>query len=481
MNYGRYQILREVGRGAMGVVYEARDPNIGRVVALKVLRQDRITTDKFVNRFLKEAKVVGRLSHPRIVTIYDVGEDQGTIYIAMEFLEGIPLSDLINKKRFDADEVVKLGIQIASSIGYAHQKGVVHRDIKPSNIIVSPDGQIKITDFGIAHIEDATATLQTQAGEIMGTPAYMSPEQVQGNPVDCRSDLFSLGIILYELSTGTRPFGGEGKGMATIFNEIMLVTPHEPHKESPPIPKGLSKIIMKALEKEPDKRFQNGIELANALQECLKEEEQVVEAPKPSSKNTMRFGISIAATLTAAIVAGGIYFFSRHKESASEKQQTRPALVKPASPPVKSAAPPVKLAPQPVKPAPVPVKPAPVKPIPVIIAPPPASQQTGVKKRETKPSEIPNKTGTKPIVSLSPATAPKPLPKFAFLKVRSTPKGASVYINETLKGNAPVTLKLGLGEYRVRLSRPGYSDSENKFKIEKMTEYSLTVKLKLTK
>ncbi|MFA7062091.1 MAG: serine/threonine-protein kinase, partial [Pedobacter sp.] len=265
MNYGRYQIIREVGRGAMGVVYEARDPNIGRVVALKVLRQDRITTEKFVNRFLKEAKVVGRLSHPRIVTIYDVGEDQGTIYIAMEFLEGIPLSDLINNKRFDADEVIELGIKIASALEYAHQKGVVHRDIKPSNIIVSPDGQIKITDFGIAHIEDATATLQTQAGEIMGTPAYMSPEQVQGNPVDCRSDLFSLGIILYELSTGTRPFGGEGKGLATIFNEIMLVTPHEPHKESPPIPKGLSKIIMKALEKEPGKRFQSGMELANAL------------------------------------------------------------------------------------------------------------------------------------------------------------------------------------------------------------------------
>ena len=476
MNYGRYQILREAGRGAMGVVYEARDPNIGRVVALKVLRQERITTETFVNRFLKEAKIVGRLSHPRIVTIYDVGEDQGAIYIAMEFLEGVSLSELISNKRFNADEVVALGIQIASTLEYAHQRGVVHRDIKPSNIIVSPDGQIKITDFGIAHIEDATATLQTQAGEIMGTPAYMSPEQVQGNPVDCRSDLFSLGIILYELSTGMRPFGGEGKGLATIFNEIMLATPHEPYKESTPILKGLSKIIMKALEKEPDKRFQSGMELANALQLFLKEEEKVVEAHKPISRNTMKFGISIAATLMATIVAGGIYFFSRQKESHPEKQQTRPALVRPASPPVKSAAPPD-------KPAPAPVKPAPVKPAPVIIAPPQAPKQTDVKKKKkgTKPPEIPNKTGTKTIIPLSPATAPKPLPKFAFLKVRSTPKGANVYINETHKGNAPLTLKLGLGEYQVRLSCPGYSDSENKIKIEKMTEYSLTVKLKLTK
>ncbi|RNC67862.1 MAG: serine/threonine protein kinase [Desulfuromonadales bacterium] len=193
MNYGRYQIVKEVGRGSMGVVYEARDPNIDRVVALKVLRQDRITSETFVKRFLKEAKVVGRLSHPRIVTIYDVGEDQGTIYIAMEFLEGVPLSDLIRDKKLNADEVVELGTQIAATLEYAHQKGVIHRDVKPSNIVVRPDGQIKITDFGIAHIEDPSATLQTQAGEIMGTPAYMSPEQVQGHPVDCRSDLFSLG------------------------------------------------------------------------------------------------------------------------------------------------------------------------------------------------------------------------------------------------------------------------------------------------
>ena len=476
MNYGRYQILREVGRGAMGVVYEARDPNIGRVVALKVLRQDRITTEKFVNRFLKEAKVVGRLSHPRIVTIYDVGEDQGTIYIAMEFLEGIPLSDLINNKRFDADEVVELGIQIASALEYAHQKGVVHRDIKPSNIIVSPDGQIKITDFGIAHIEDATATLQTQAGEIMGTPAYMSPEQVQGNPVDCRSDLFSLGIILYELSTGTRPFGGEGKGMATIFNEIMLVTPHEPHKESPPIPKGLSKIIMKALEKEPGKRFQSGIELANALQ-------AVPEGGGTGCRNSQ----------TVVQEYNEIRDFDcRHPDGCNSswwylllfpaqrvgvgKTTNKTCLGQTSFSTCKVSASPVKLACQPAQ-----VKPVPVKPAPVTIAPPQAPKQTGVKKTETKPSAIPNKTGTKPVVPLSPATAPKPLPKFAFLKVRSTPKGASVYINETLKGNAPVTLKLGLGEYRVRLSRPGYSDSENKIKIEKMTEYSLTVKLKLTK
>jgi serine/threonine-protein kinase len=220
MNYGRYQIIKEVGRGSMGIVYQARDPNIDRLVAVKVLRHDRITTDSFVKRFLKEAKVIGRLSHPHIVTIHDVGEDQGTVYIAMEFLEGISLSEIIQDRCLDAKEVIDFGTQIAETLDYAHRKGVIHRDIKPSNIVAEPDGQIKITDFGIARIEDSSATLQTQAGAIMGTPAYMSPEQVLGHSVDGRSDLFSLGVILYELSTGRRPFGGDGKNLATVLTKL---------------------------------------------------------------------------------------------------------------------------------------------------------------------------------------------------------------------------------------------------------------------
>ena len=471
MDYGRYQDCKEVGRGSMGVVYKARDPKIDRIVALKVLRQDRIATDTLVKRFFKEAKIIGRLAHPRIVTIYDIGEDNGTIYIAMEFLKGKPLSDLIGDKPFNAEKVIELGTQIAATLDYAHQEGVIHRDIKPSNIIINPDGQIKITDFGIAHIEDSSATLQTLPGEIMGTPAYMSPEQVEGHPVDCRSDIFSLGIILYELITGTRPFGGEGKGLATTFNEIMLTTPREPYKESQSIPEELSKIIMKALEKDPDKRFQTGRELADALQQCLKVKEKAVEDHKPPPRNAVRFGIPIAATLTVAIVAVSIYFLSQHKDSSPKKQQTRPAPESPAPPPAKLKA-------VTVKPAPGPVTPVTVKPATVIIPPPPAPQRTDVKKAETKPPDIPRKNGTKPIVPLSPPSTAKPLPKFAFLKVHSTPKGASVYINGTRKGITPLTIKLGLGEYQVRLSNPGYLDSNSKIKMVKMTEYAIKEKLK---
>jgi len=184
MKYGRYEIIKELGRGAMGLVYQAHDPEIDRLIALKVLREDRLTSAAFVQRFLKEARAIGRLSHPRIVTVYDVGQDHGTIYIAMELLQGEPLNALLEKKKFSPEEITNLGIQVAETLDYAHQKGIVHRDIKPSNILVQPDGQIKITDFGIAHIEDPEASIQTQAGEILGTPAYMSPEQVRGQPAD---------------------------------------------------------------------------------------------------------------------------------------------------------------------------------------------------------------------------------------------------------------------------------------------------------
>ena len=285
MNYGRYQILKEVGHGSMGVVYQAHDPQIDRLVALKVLRKDRITGESFVKRFLKEARVIGRLSHPNIVTVHDVGEDQKDIYIAMEFIEGAPLQEFVGENGLLLEKIIELGIQAAETLDYAHQKGVVHRDIKPSNIILQPDGKIKITDFGIAHIEDSSETLQTLEGEIIGTPAYMSPEQVLGKSVDGRTDIFSLGAVLYELSTGRRPFGGEGKNIATVFNEIIHHDPQEPALASDLIPQEFSLIIMKCLRKATDERFQSGKELAEALKACLlKREPAAVEKPPTEKK-----------------------------------------------------------------------------------------------------------------------------------------------------------------------------------------------------
>jgi len=231
MQYGRYQIIKELGKGSMGVVYEAYDPLFDRRVALKVLRPDRVSSGAFAQRFLKEAKAVGRLYHSNIVVAHDKGEDHGTVYLSMEYIEGKPLNEVLQSQKLTLEEALRIGVQVADALDYAHGKGIVHRDIKPSNIIVQPDGNIKITDFGIARIEDPMATQQTQAGEILGTPAYMSPEQVLGQAVDGRSDLFSLGVILYELLTHQRPFSGES--LATIFHSITHEDPRKPEELNP--------------------------------------------------------------------------------------------------------------------------------------------------------------------------------------------------------------------------------------------------------
>ncbi len=242
MQYGRYRIVSELGKGAMGVVYQAHDPQIDRMVALKVLRQDRVVDQEFVRRFVAEARAIGRLSHPNIVTVYDVGEDHGTIYIAMEFLEGRSLDMLIGEQAFSPEKIVDLGIQVAVALEYAHCQGIIHRDIKPGNIIITPQGHVKVTDFGIARIEGGSGQQMTQMGEILGTPIYMPPEQVAGQPVDGRSDIYALGVVLYELTTGQRPFSGDN--LTTLFNAIGKETPVTPSRLNPQIPSTLSQLIM---------------------------------------------------------------------------------------------------------------------------------------------------------------------------------------------------------------------------------------------
>jgi serine/threonine protein kinase len=528
MNYGRYEIVKELGRGSMGMVYLARDPNIERLVAVKVLRQDRMGSDIFVKRFLKEAKVIGRLSHPHTVTIHDIGEEKEDVYIAMEYVEGSPLSNTIKEKRLAAQEVVEFGVQIAETLDYAHRKGVVHRDIKPSNIIVQPDGLIKITDFGVARVDDSSATLQTLNGEILGTPAYMSPEQVLGQPVDGRSDLFSLGVVLYELSTGKRPFGGEGKTLATVFNEIIQITPPDPNIASEQVPRELSALIMKALQKEPAKRFQSGRELAEALKACLGggEREEVATKPRVQSvrNKRTRYLFPLAGAALISIVAGGIFFFSDQQVTSPVKKSSEtsqaslpgpqrtvlanPSIPKPA-PSIKQVEAPEKGMPKEMsKPAPPTVptvrdtKPAvkpdakPVKdtkPISPIVA----QERPVAKKAESPAVRLPgngNAARPNPVAAEKPVVAKPPqqngvmqpplpvkstpLPKFAFLKVRTTPKGATVYVNGSPKGTSPLTLKLNLGEYRVKLCRVGYRDTECLVGLDRMADYPIIEKLR---
>jgi serine/threonine-protein kinase len=289
MQYGRYEIIKELGKGGMGVVYQAHDPQIDRPVALKVLREDRVVSEDFVLRFFKEAKFIGRLSHPNIVTVYDVGRDHGTIYIAMEYLQGQPFNEVIRSGRLSIEKIIDIALQVANALGYAHEKGIVHRDIKPSNIILTDEGNVKLTDFGIARAEDSNAAQQTQTGVILGTPFYMSPEQVMGKRIDGRSDLFSLGVILYELIVDSKPF--EGDHFAAIFRAITDDIPVAPLKIDASIPQSISDLIMKALSKNPDERFQTGKEMGDALKTCLQVKESLLLPEKPISPQKKACGI----------------------------------------------------------------------------------------------------------------------------------------------------------------------------------------------
>jgi serine/threonine protein kinase len=260
---GKYEIRGELGQGAMGIVYDGFDPMIGRRVALKTVRRDqleRAEAEEILARFKREAQAAGRLNHPNIVSIYEYGEDNGTAFIAMEFVEGRELKDYFDgSERFPMAEIVRIMGQLLEALDFSHKNGVVHRDIKPANIILLKDGTVKVADFGIARVESSNLT---QAGSVLGTPSYMSPEQFMGQTVDGRSDLFSAGVILYQFLTGEKPFTG---ALTTIMHKVLKEQPAAPSELNVQVPRPFDALIGKALAKRPDERFQNGREFAIAL------------------------------------------------------------------------------------------------------------------------------------------------------------------------------------------------------------------------
>jgi serine/threonine-protein kinase len=262
---GRYEVDALVGVGGMAKVYRAHDPEIGRIVAIKMLKDDLNIDEEYSSRFLREAQAAGAISHPNIVTIFDVGRQGETPYITMEFLDEESLADLFAKKeRLPVRQVVKLGAQLARALDHAHRRGVVHRDIKPGNILLMERGQtVKITDFGIARLDSSDDMQKTHAGTVLGTPRYMSPEQATGQKLDGRSDLFSLGVILYEMLTGTKAFDSDN--IPTLMLQILRKDPTPVRTLAPNVPLGLQRIVAKLLQKKPEKRFSTGAELAEAL------------------------------------------------------------------------------------------------------------------------------------------------------------------------------------------------------------------------
>ncbi|OGT17745.1 MAG: serine/threonine protein kinase [Gallionellales bacterium RIFOXYD12_FULL_53_10] len=279
---GRYEVISELGQGAMGVVYRARDPLIDRIVAIKTINLGlaQEEKDEYEGRFYQEARAAGRLNHPNIVTIYDVGKSGDIAYIAMEFLEGCELRDLMRDNgMLPVDQVLDIVAQVAAGLAYAHEHEIVHRDIKPSNIMVIRDGHVKITDFGIARM--ASSAVRTQTGMVLGSPQYMSPEQVLGKTLDQRSDIFSLGVMLYEMLTGESPFMGDN--VNAIMFQTLNTVPVAPGKLNPRVPDMLNFIVAKALAKELDDRYQNAKDFATDLRACrdtLPRSEQPVEIPQ---------------------------------------------------------------------------------------------------------------------------------------------------------------------------------------------------------
>lgn len=268
---GRYEIVRELGKGAMGVVYEGRDPNIGRRVAIKTARADVMegspVADEMMTRFLREAQAAGVLNHPNIITIYDADIEDDIAYIAMEFVEGGNLKDLMaSPLRHDAARSVEIAAVLCEALACAHEHGIVHRDMKPANIMMPDGGAPKIADFGIAHVSDSTLT---QEGAMIGTPHYMSPEQFMGQKIDGRSDLFSVGVILYEMITCERPFGGEA--LSTVMHHVIKTHPSPPDELNYNVSPVLGQVVMKAIAKRPAERYPDGRAMAAALRESLKD------------------------------------------------------------------------------------------------------------------------------------------------------------------------------------------------------------------
>jgi serine/threonine-protein kinase len=374
---GRYEIVEELGRGAMGSVFKARDPAVGRIVALKTIHTAALEgaqSEEYRARFYREARASGVLAHPGIVPVFDVGEDAGAPFLVMEFVEGRTLADVQKKgERYSLDRISEIGQQLADALGYAHRQGVIHRDIKPANILMTSrevygSERPRITDFGIAKL---AASEITSTGQLLGTPSFMPPEQFTGAPIDGRADLFSLGVILYNLATGEQPFPGET--MTAVSYKVVYTEPVPPAKLNPAIPARFEAVILKCLAKSPADRYQTGEELAQdlaalrtsstpsvmqtgapllatadsnvtlapgsvarsippaAAQKAAPQPGQV-PAPKKPSKPTQfesLFGIALLCVACAAVViAGGLYWYAHRKPPAPPP----PAVIVPVPP-----------------------------------------------------------------------------------------------------------------------------------------------------
>lgn len=510
---GRYQIEQVIGKGAMGVVYRAYDPNIGRTVALKTMRLDvhGIENAEMLDRFRNEGRAAGVLNHPNLITVYDAGEHEGLFYLAMEFLEGETLQEWLARERaMPIDKVLLLMHQVCQGLDYAHSKGVIHRDIKPANIMISktnpslPGGDFtaKIMDFGIAK---AGGSL-TQTGQVLGTPNYMSPEQVRGKPLDGRSDLFSLGVVLYELLTGEKPFSAQN--VTTIIYKIVNEAPIPPRELDVSIHPGISAVVTKALAKDPDERYQSGMELASALENYKSygsEESATIQmsatmtsidvgalAPPPvappisplptarqaaradtieeklkpelaatqaSNLATVKANASLDATRKAAapaVVADAVKDPTQGRSASAvveEPKKTKALIyVIPALVVVLAAAGVVVRQQRGTQ-----VEPARVETQQSVQTPPVQAPPTEITQTQAQPVATPTPPETKPVAVETTGE----------LRILSKPSGASIILDGKAKGETPLTEKnLAPGKHKIELTLAGYERVQHPVEIK---------------
>ena len=492
---GRYKIVRELGRGAMGVVYHAIDPNIGRPVAIKTIRLTEVATGdeqkRLRERLFREARSAGMLSHPGIVTIYDVEEQDGLAYIAMEYVDGPTLDQVLSSPEAISPEgMFSILAQTAAALDYAHGKSIVHRDIKPANIMITNDGTAKIADFGIAKI--TTSEQFTMTGSIVGTPHYMSPEQVQGQTVDGRSDQFSLAVMSYEMLTGEKPYTGEH--LTTVVYKIVAEEPIPPHRINPSLSGLIENVIRKGLSKKADGRYATCAEFVDALEKAcagtknwkplprggsLNEPTLADTAPRaaitlpparkprrPEDATTTReqraekksgflpflMAVLMAAALLMLIGWQAMPWLKSKPPAPAETAESKPPE---AAPPEKAPEKPVEKKPSPVEPAPTPET-KPTDPVtkavhedPVAAAPP----------KSTPPP--PKATSAPPKATpVAPRASTPPVRGGAAqtIAVITSPGGAMAMIDGKSDSacKTPCELDASPGKHTVAVSMPGY-------------------------